>query len=110
MHSPPGPLVDSRRLVAAAGPAVFRRGQEYFRTGRVRTVRWTPRGEGAGDLAAEVEGSGAVYSVTVHVGAGGAPGPAWCSCPAGGFCKHAVAAVLRHNFEAAVRAHQQGGT
>src|SRR5699024_10141972 len=25
-------------------------------------------------------------------------------------CKHAVATVLRHNFETAVRAHQQGGT
>ena len=110
MHSPPGPLVDSRRLVAASGPAVFRRGQEYFRTGRVRAVRWSPGAEGSGSLSAEVEGSGSVYSVSVRVGAGGAPGPAWCSCPAGGFCKHAVATVLRHNFETAVRAHQQGGT
>jgi hypothetical protein len=51
-----------------------------------------------------------VYSVTVRVGTGGAPGPAWCSCPAGGFCKHAVATVLRHNFETAVRAHRPGGS
>ncbi|MFW6188308.1 MAG: SNF2-related protein, partial [Actinomycetota bacterium] len=110
MHSPPGPLVDSRRLVAASGPAVFQRGQEYFRAGRVRSVRWSPGAQGTGSLGAEVEGSGSVYSVTVHVGAGGAPGTAWCSCPAGGFCKHAVATVLRHNFEIAVRAHRHGGT
>ncbi|MEF3121057.1 SNF2-related protein [Kocuria flava] len=110
MHSPPGPLVDSRRLVAAAGPAVFRRGQDYFRSGRVRSVEWAPAADGSGTLEAEVEGSGRTYATTVRVGAGGAPGSAWCTCPAGGFCKHAVAVVLRHNFEAAVRAHRAGGT
>ncbi|GGG42387.1 DNA helicase [Kocuria dechangensis] len=110
MHSPPGPFVDSSRLVAAAGPAVYQRGQEYNRSGRVRSVQWSPGADGTGRLTAEVEGSGAVYSVSVRLGAGGVPGPAWCSCPAGGFCKHAVAAVLRNNFETAVLAHRAGGS
>ncbi|MFC6257081.1 hypothetical protein ACFP5Z_08505, partial [Kocuria oceani] len=73
MQPLPGPLVDARRLVAASGPAVFQRGQEYFRAGRVRTVRWSPGAQEAGSLSAEVEGSGSVYSVTVRVGTGGAP-------------------------------------
>lgn len=85
----PQPLPDDDELIALAGPAAFKRGQGYWRAGRVALSKVS-----AMALAGEAHGT-ETYSLWLKQAKGG-----WqwdCSCPAaddGALCKHLVAAVL----------------
>jgi uncharacterized Zn finger protein len=87
-----GPLAEvfSRPAVMGlAGPAVYGRGVDYFRSGRVE-----PEAGGESRLRATVRGS-VPYTVELWVDGGR---PEWsCTCPFaedGSFCKHGVAVAL----------------
>lgn len=82
-----------------AGEQAFRRGQAYFREGRVIGLRRRDT-----SLAATVKGA-EPYSVKLWVGADALAFS--CSCPQGQesvFCKHAVAVALAWIERAAPRA------
>lgn len=74
------------RLTALAGAAVFKRGLDYRRQGRVRLLKQTDS-----DLEAEVSGT-EPYRLQLQRQGDRLSG--WCACPADGFCKHLVAAAL----------------
>lgn len=82
-------LPDDDELIERAGPAAFKRGQGYWRAGRIALNKVS-----ATALAGEAHGT-ETYSLWLKHAKGD-----WqwdCSCPAadgGGFCKHLVAAVL----------------
>ena len=83
------PALDDSSLRNFAGDGAFKRGQVYFREGRVLLHRSTEAG-----VDAEVDGS-ETYRVRLR-----REGAEWnwhCTCPAaadGSFCKHLVAAAL----------------
>ncbi len=83
------PLPDDDELIELAGPAAFKRGQGYWRAGRVALSKVS-----ATALAGEAHGT-ETYRLWLKHTKGD-----WqwdCSCPAadgGAFCKHLVAAVL----------------
>lgn len=82
-------LPDDEELIELAGPAAFKRGQGYWRAGRVALSKVS-----ASNLAGEAHGT-ETYSLWLKRVKND-----WqwdCSCPAadgGAFCKHLVAAVL----------------
>lgn len=74
-----------------SSPESFRRGEEYYRQGRV--IALTRRGA---ELRTEVEGSmSALYDVRIAIDVAGIT-EATCTCPYdwGGWCKHIVASLL----------------
>ena len=80
------PVLSDRQLSRLAGHGAFRRGVGYFREGRVHLLRSLENG-----FDAEAEGT-RTYRLSLKREAGD-----WvwnCECPAGGFCKHLVAAAL----------------
>lgn len=83
------PLPDGDELIELAGAAAFKRGQDYWRAGRVALSKVS-----ANALAGEAHGT-ETYRLWLKHTKGD-----WqwdCSCPAadgGAFCKHLVAAVL----------------
>ena len=95
-------------IQAMADPKTFLRGVEYFKSGRVRSMRYR---SGDQSFNATVAGSGRQkYDTTVFKS--GALLAGFCTCPVSTRCKHCVAAALewkrRFSLEGAVTGRQTG--
>lgn len=85
------PLTDGiQRFLDQVDPKILARGQDYFRSGRVK--RWALEN---GHVTAEVSGSG-LYRVELELSPKGAVSGCFCTCPynRGPVCKHETAVLL----------------
>ena len=79
-------------------PGAVSRGRDYWKNGRVRSVKWQTGGDGP-TLISTVRGSSGNYDQVTHVDLDLENIDGDCTCPVSYNCKHVVAALLAANPE-----------